>query len=143
MKKILPFVPLMSMVFSSCKKEEEVVQEPERHVEYKIGCTDCEVIYNNSQGQSVTEYNQNNNWSYSFDGKAGDVVLLFAYNTSSVPQGVTASILLNGSTLQEQTNYCPISGYSFVVDTLEYSLQSVMIVIPSSCSPLITLTIVA
>ena len=89
-------------------------------VTYEIGCTDCEVIYYSDSAQTnATEYHRNNSWTYTFYGKKNQEVLLFAYNTSSIAQGVTATIKLNDSVLTTQTNYCPISGDAFVVDTLQ------------------------
>ncbi len=90
-------------------------------VTYEIGCTDCQVIYySDSMQTQAVEDHQNSSWTYTFYGKKGQEVLLFAYNTSSQAQGVTATIKLNDTTtLTSYTNYCPISGYSFVVDTLQ------------------------
>jgi hypothetical protein len=125
MKKLFAISLLMLVTFASCKKDsqgpepEPAPTPPARHVVYNIGCTDCQVMYYNAQGQTVNEYHKDSNWSYSFDGQAGDVVLLFAYNTGNAPQGVMAKISLNGNVLQEQTNFCPVSGFSFVVDTLQ------------------------
>jgi hypothetical protein len=115
------------LVFIACNKKKEDEQQPQnnptptvqRHVEYKIICSDCTVIYTNGHGDTtVSEANKNNSWSYSFEGKAGDPVTLFAYNTSSTPQGVGACIFLNGDTLKELTRFCAVSSYSFVTDTL-------------------------
>lgn len=84
-----------------------------------MGCSDCEVIYiSDSLGKQQTEYHKNSTWTYSFFGKKGQQVLFLAYNTSSAPQGVTATIELNDSVLTTQTNYCPISGDAFVLDTI-------------------------
>lgn len=108
------FFGICLALLNSCDREES-----SKRVEYNIGCSDCEVIYTVSGGQQITEYNRNSDWKFSFSGKSGDVLLLFAYNTGSVSAGVTARISLNGEILKEQTRYCPISGYSFVADTLE------------------------
>ena len=122
------FACLLSVLFLfACNKKNESDTTPtptpvavQRHVEYRIACTDCEVIYYNGHGDtSVTEFHKNSSWSYSFEGKAGDHVLLVAMNTASAPQGVTACIKLNGDTLASQTTYCPISGTSLVSDTLQ------------------------
>ena len=66
----------------------------------------------------LSEYHQSTGWTYSFNAKKGQQVLLMAYNTASAPQGVTATILLNEDTLETRTTYCPISGVSFCVDTV-------------------------
>ena len=47
----------------------------------------------------ATEEHKNNTWTFTFYGKKGQEVLLFVYNTSSVAQGVTATIKLNDSVL--------------------------------------------
>ncbi|MDZ4847103.1 MAG: hypothetical protein SH857_16340 [Chitinophagales bacterium] len=114
MSRIISFCLLYSALFLSCNKTPEVG----RTVEYSIACADCEVIYNISGGQQATEHHKNSDWTFSFSGKSGEIVLLFAYNTSTTPQGVTARIRLNDEILKEETRYCAISGYSFVVDTL-------------------------
>ena len=113
---------LFTFVFFSCKKKNDddpVPASASKHVTYRIACSDCEVIYYKSAMVQGTEYHVNSSWSYSFDGVKGDVVLLMAYNTSSAPQGVNATIMVNNDTLCTQTNYCPISGYSFLTNTLE------------------------
>src|SRR5436190_22397263 len=89
---------LFTIVFFSCKKKTEDDPTPTpspKHVTYRIVCSDCEVIYYKSAMVEATEYHKNSSWSYSFDGVKGDVVLLMAYNTSSAPQGVNATILVN------------------------------------------------
>lgn len=116
MKKLLLLLTVSALTISSCKKENSQAYK----VEYSIACTDCEVIYVSDQaGTQATEFHQNSSWKYSFNAKKGQQVLLLAYNTSSTPQGVTATIKLNGNTLQTQTNYCPVSGDAFVVDTIQ------------------------
>ncbi len=116
MKKIILFAFALAL-FSSCKKES--IPGKTYKVKYTMSCTDCEVIYyKDSLQNQQTEYHQNSSWSYTFYGRKGQEVLFLAYNTSSVPQGVTATITLNDSVITTQTNYCPISGDAFVVDTL-------------------------
>jgi hypothetical protein len=119
MKKIILLL-IVSALLASCKKESSNLAINKTYkVKYTIGCTDCEVIYykDSMEGQQ-TEYHQNSSWSYTFYGKKNQAVLLLAYNTSSAPQGVTATISVNDSVLTTQTTYCPISGDAFVVDTL-------------------------
>lgn len=116
MKYLLPLLLIALLFTSGCKKE--TVAKTYR-VSYSIGCTDCEVIYvKDTEGTQQTEYHQNSNWTYSFMAKQGQEVLLLAYNTAGAPQGVTATIRLNDSILTTQTTYCPVSGVSFVVDTI-------------------------
>ena len=116
---------LFLLAFSSCKKDSD---DPEptptptpvpQQVTYRIICSDCQVFYYKAGMVQANEYHVNSSWSYSFDGVKGDVVMLMAYNTSNAPQGVNATILVDNDTLCSQTNFCPISGYSFVTDTLE------------------------
>lgn len=115
MKNILFVLTITTMLISSCKKETAKVYK----VEYAIGCTDCEVIYtSDTEGNQLTEFNQNSTWNYSFNAKPGQEVLLLAYNTSSAPQGVTATIKLNGLVTKTRTTYCPINGISFCADTI-------------------------
>ena len=119
---IILAVTISGLVISGCKKkdEEELSVPPiPRHVTYRIICSDCSVFYYKAEMVQGTEYNQNSTWSYSFDGVKGDVVQLVAYNTSGTPQAVSATIMLNNDTLVSRTNYCPISGYSFIRDTLK------------------------
>lgn len=116
MKYFLPLFALLAVAITGCKKENSTKTYK---VSYTIGCTDCEVIYvKDTEGTQHTEYHQNSSWTYSFNAKQGQEVLLLAYNTGSAPQGVTATIRLNDSILTTQTTYCPISGVSFVVDTI-------------------------
>ncbi len=111
-KTLLPFIAFLFLL-ASCKKENTY------KVTYSIGCTDCEVIYyKDAKETQATEYHQNSSWTYSFNGKKGQAVLLLAYNTGGAPQGVTATITVNGTVLTTQTTYCPVSGDAFVVDTL-------------------------
>jgi len=115
MKKVFLLLAVVALAFSSCKKEAEAVCM----VDYSIGCTDCEVIYVSDQsGTQSTEYHQNSSWGYSFNAKKNQEVILLAYNTAGNPQGVTATIKVNGTVLKTQTTYCPISGVSFCVDTI-------------------------
>ena len=107
------------LIFSSCKKNNTPSATKIYKVKYTMACTDCEVIYvSDTTGTQSTEYHKNSSWSYSFNGKKDQELLFLAYNTSSVPQGVTATIFLNNSVAATQTNYCPISGDAFVVDTI-------------------------
>ncbi len=116
MKNLLALFALTALALTGCKKEDRVKTYK---ISYTIGCTDCEVIYvKDTEGTQQTEYHQNSSWSYTFNAKQGQEVLLLAYNTANAPQGVTATIRLNDSILTTQTTYCPISGVSFVVDTI-------------------------
>ena len=46
-------------------------------ITYNLVCADCEVIYvSGSLGNQAIEYNQNNNWSYSFWGKKNQEMLI-------------------------------------------------------------------
>ncbi len=115
MKKAFLLLAVIALAFSSCKKESEQIYS----VEYTIGCTDCQVIYVSDQsGTQTSEYHQNSSWKYSFNAKKNQEVLLLAYNTSSAPQGVTATIKLNDAVLQTRTTFCPVSGVSFCADTI-------------------------
>ena len=114
MKKFTLLFASLTLLLSACKKEDEQVYK----ISYTIGCTDCSVFYTSDQaGTQFQEYNQNSSWTYSFNAKKNQEVMLMAYNTSSAPQGVTATIKLNDEILETRTTYCPISGYSFCVDT--------------------------
>jgi len=118
MKNLMFLFFVCMFIISSCKKESAPGKTYK--VKYTMACTDCEVIYyKDSLQNQQTEYHKNSSWSYTFYGRKGQEVLFLAYNTSSVPQGVTATITLNDSVLTTQTNYCPISGDAFVVDTLQ------------------------
>ncbi len=117
MKKALLLLSIIAFAFSACKKEDAAPKVYK--VTYNIGCTDCMVAYvKDTEGNQASEYHQATGWSYSFDAKEGQEVLLMAYNTSDHPQGVTATIKLNDSILETRTSYCAISGVSFVVDTI-------------------------
>jgi hypothetical protein len=115
MTKAITFSFFLTLLFSSCKKENDAVYK----VTYSIGCSDCMVAYVSDQnGTQVSEYHKSTGWTYSFNAGKNQEVLLMAYNTSSVPQAVTATITLNGAILSTQTNYCAISGVSFCADTI-------------------------
>ncbi len=115
MKQIFILVSIITFALSACKKESEQIYK----VDYSIGCTDCEVIYVSDQsGTQSTKFHQNSTWTYSFNAKKNQEVLLLAYNTSSAPQGVTATIKLNDIILETRTTYCPVSGVSFCTDTV-------------------------
>lgn len=117
MNKIVPILILITFI-TSCKKEDKDAVIA-RKVTYQIGCTDCMVVYSDENNQQQTIYDQNtSSFSYTFEGKKGQEVLLLAYNTGDQPQGVTATILLNDTVFKTRTTYCPISGVSMVVDTL-------------------------
>lgn len=104
------------LVLASCSKEETAGTYM---VEYHIGCTDCQVVYvSDKEETQTTEYNQNSDWSYSFEAAKGQEILLLAYNTSDRPQGVNVNISMNGEVLKDRTTYCAISGVSFAVDTI-------------------------
>ncbi len=118
---------IAAFFFAACKKEKvddnqitPVTPAKKTYkVTYEIGCTDCQVIYyGDSLETQVVEDHRTSSWTYTFYGRKNQSALLFAYNTSGAPQGVTATIKLNDTLLTTQTNYCPISGYSFVEDTI-------------------------
>lgn len=116
MNKITLLLFVVTFLLAGCKKE----SEQRRTVEYSIGCTDCMVAYvADQQGNQHSEYHQNSSWKYSFNAASGQQVLLMAYNTSNNYQSVTATIKQNGVVLTTQTTYCPISGVSFCVDTIQ------------------------
>ena len=115
MKKFTLLFAALTLLLSACKKDNEEVYK----VTYSIGCTDCLVFYISDQaGTETEEDNQNSSWTYSFNAKKGQQVMLLAYNTSSAPQAVKATIEVNDEILETRTTYCPISGYSFCVDTV-------------------------
>ena len=120
MKKTLVLLVVISVAFFSCKKENSPLAQKTFKVKYTIGCTDCEVIYvSDTSGTQTSEYHKSTGWSYSFNGKKNQQLLFLAYNTSSVMQGVSATISINDSVAATQTNYCPVSGDAFVVDTIQ------------------------
>lgn len=115
MKKITILFAAFTFLLSSCKKEDAQAYK----ITYTIGCTDCSVFYTTDQtGAQGQQYHQNSNWTYSFNAKMNQEVMLMAYNTSSAPQGVTATIMLNDEILETRTHYCPVAGYAFCVDTV-------------------------
>lgn len=115
MEKILLLSFALPMLLSSCKKVSDKIYK----IEYGIGCTDCMVAYtSDQQGTQSSAYHKSTGWTFTFNAKEGQEVLLMAYNTSSAPQGVTATIKLNDEILETRTTYCPISGVSFCVDTV-------------------------
>ncbi len=119
MKYLLVLLSLVLITVVSCKKEDNLSNTPTYLVKYNIGCTDCMLVYvADTAGNQITEFNQNSSWSYSFNGKQGQEVLLLAYNTGSAPQGVNVKITVNDSIYKDRTTYCAISGVSFTVDTL-------------------------
>lgn len=121
MKKISILFLLIAFAFSSCTKVcKDCPAILTYKVKYTMVCTDCEVVYvSDTSGTQTTEYHKNSSWSYTFNGKKNQQLLFLAYNTSSVMQGVTATISVNDSVVATQTNYCPVSGNAFVVDTIQ------------------------
>lgn len=118
-KKTALLIFVFTLVLSACKKEKNVSTVRQYKVKYTIGCTDCTVIYYYDENENdTTEYHKNSSWSYTFNGKPGQQLILFAYNTSNTPQGVTTTILLNDTVLASQTTYCPINGSAFCADTI-------------------------
>jgi len=116
MKKTFLLLIVLAFVFSSCKKENTAKSFK---VKYTIGCTDCWVAYTSDQaGTQSNAYHQNSTWTYSFDGKEGQELLLLAYNTSSGHQAVTATILVNDAVLETRTTYCPVNGVALCADTI-------------------------
>jgi hypothetical protein len=119
MKYVLVLLSLVLVTMVSCTKEDNPGSTPTYLVKYNIGCTDCMVVYvADTAGTQVTELNKNSSWSYSFNGKQGQEVLLLAYNTGSAPQGVNVKISVNDSIYKDRTTFCAISGVSFTADTL-------------------------
>lgn len=115
MKNLFLLLLVIAATCSSCKKASDKIYK----IDYSIGCTDCEVIYVSDQtGKQTTELNRNSSWTYSFNAKEGQEVLLLAYNTANNYQTVTATIKLNGEILKTRTVSCPINGLSFCVDTV-------------------------
>ncbi len=109
---------VLALVLSACKKEKNPPVKQYK-VKYTLGCTDCTIIYYyDENGNDTTEYHKNSNWSYTFNGKPGQQLILFAYNTSGAAQTVSTAISLNDTLLATQTGYCPINGSSFCSDTI-------------------------
>lgn len=118
MKQLFVLLSTVALLFSSCKKGSSP-NDTIYKVEYTIGCSDCMVAYvSDQQGSQLSEYHKSTGWTYTFNAKKNQEVLLMAYNTSSAPQGVTATIKLNNTVIATQTNYCAISGISFCADTI-------------------------
>ncbi|MBK7147540.1 MAG: hypothetical protein IPH78_01650 [Bacteroidetes bacterium] len=116
MKNIFLLFSIAITLLPSCKKASDSIYK----IEYSIGCSDCMVAYTaDQQGNQISEYHKSTGWTYTFNAKQGQQVLLMAYNTSSAPQGVTSTIKLNDEILETRTTYCPISGVSFCVDTIQ------------------------
>ncbi len=116
MKNILLLSIALPLLVSSCKKVSDNIYK----IEYGIVCTDCMVSYtSDQQGNQLSEYHKSTGWAYSFNARKNQEILLMAYNTSPNPQGVTATIKMNGGILETRTTYCPISGVSFCVDTVK------------------------
>lgn len=118
MKNLLLLSIILACTVSSCKKE---TNETKKYtISYGINCNECDVFYTADQaGTQQSQYKKSTGWSYSFEAKQNQEILFLAYNNTSTPQGVTATIYLNGAVLETRTTYCPISGYAFCVDTLE------------------------
>lgn len=118
MRKFL-FCCAITFVMFGCKKETDTTSAKTYKVKYNIGCTDCTVIYvADTSGTQQTAYHQNSSWTYTFNGKQNQELLLLAYNTSNAPQGVNVKIAVNDSVLTDRTTYCAISGVSFAADTI-------------------------
>lgn len=117
--RILLFCCAIALAMAGCKKETDTIIAKTYKVKYSIGCTDCMVVYvSDTAGTQQTAYNQNSSWSYTFNGKLNQELLLLAYNTSNTPQGINVKIVLNDSVLTDRTTYCAISGVSFAADTI-------------------------
>ena len=85
MKRLIFLISILVVVFVSCKKKETdntiTPVKKTYKISYEIGCTDCQVIYYSDSLQTqVSEDHKNNSWTYTFYGKKGQEVLLFAYN---------------------------------------------------------------
>lgn len=121
MKKISILLLFIAFALSSCTKVCKDCPDIKIYkVKYTMVCSDCEVVYvSDTEGTQTTEYHRSTGWSYTFNGKKNQQLLFLAYNTSSVMQGVTATISVNDSVVVTQTNYCPVSGDAFVVDTIQ------------------------
>ena len=118
MKNIFLLIVVLLLCTSSCKKE--TIDTKKYTVSYGINCNECDVFYTADQaGTQQSQYKKSTGWSYSFEAKQNQEILFLAYNNTSNPQAVTATIYLNGDVLETRTTYCPISGYAFCVDTLE------------------------
>jgi hypothetical protein len=119
MKKYTLCLFTLALFFSACKKESGPDNNQNYRVKYNIGCTDCTVIYYYDEfGNDTAVYHKNSSWSYTFDGKKGQSLILFATNTSNTPQGITVTISVNDSVTETETRYCAISGDAFVNDTI-------------------------
>lgn len=60
---------LASVLVVSCSKDDNT-NSNSYTVQYNIGCTNCMVIYvSDTAGTQSTEYHQNSDWSYTFEGK--------------------------------------------------------------------------
>jgi hypothetical protein len=117
MIKIKFFTFALAVLFmSACKKENKSKNATQKFtISYEMSCTDATVTYSIDETNTTSEYHKSSGWTKSFEAKKGQTVHLIVYNTSSVPQGVGAKILLNGKVIKEGTNFCPISGYTWLI----------------------------
>jgi hypothetical protein len=103
MKRIL-YVLLLVLLFSACNKEDETII-----VQYKAsnGYSNTQIKYRNAEGVLVSEninfVGGEDIWTYSFDGKKGDIVFVSAryYDSNS---SITLQILLDGKVFKEGTS---------------------------------------
>jgi hypothetical protein len=103
MKRIL-YGLLLVLLFSACNKEDETVV-----VQYKAsnGYSNTQIKYRDADGVLVSKninfVGGEDVWTYSFDGKKGDIVFVSAryYDSSS---SITLQILLDGKVFKEATS---------------------------------------
>ena len=115
MKKLI-YISLIFIVLVACEKERQEVK-----VKYEINnaYSPVDVTYKNSDGQIVTETidfeSIEDNWTYNFQDKRGEIVYLgasYTDSTSSVNVQITVDgkIYKQGSSNNEPYKYLILSG---------------------------------
>lgn len=103
MKKI-SIVFFAVLLFSACNKEDETIA-----VQYKAsnGFSNTQIKYRDAEGVLVSENidfeGGEDVWTYSFDGKKGDIVFVSARCYDSI-SSITLQILLDGKVFKEGTS---------------------------------------
>lgn len=103
MKRIV-YISLLLFFFSACNKEDEAIV-----VQYKAsnGYSETQIKYRDADGVLVSKNiifaGSEDVWTYSYDGKKGDIVFISAqyYDPSS---SIALQILLDGKIFKEGTN---------------------------------------
>ncbi|MBI9038492.1 MAG: hypothetical protein JEY97_10195 [Bacteroidales bacterium] len=118
-RKVLAALIIFLFAMVSCEKENE------KQVKYLItdSASDYEVSFRNENGilinKSVSVESEEDNWSYEFTGKEGQILYVSAIY-KNIESGIDVNILIDGKIYKEAQSLYDTLNYVIVSGTIPY-----------------------